>query len=82
MEFGLQARLCGAKGGLVGRAAVTTKTSSADVIAPDFNGDPISDKVLFLGFILALGARGRKATTLIAFCESDNWEDARKPRPL
>ncbi len=67
MEFGLQAPVCGAKGGFLGMAAVTNRSSSADINAPDFNGEPISDEDLFLGFILALVAGGRKAKTLKIF---------------
>jgi len=67
VEIGLQARVCGAKGGFLGRAAMTTRSSSGVVGALDFNGEPMSDEELFLGFILALGAGGRKAKTLKIF---------------
>ena len=67
MEFGLQTRTYVEKDGFGGRAAVTTRSSNADINAPDFNGEPISDEDLFLGFILALVAGGRKAKTLKIF---------------
>ena len=40
---------------------MTTKTSSSDVNAPNYQGEPISDEDLIRGFILALGAWGAQA---------------------
>ena len=49
---------------------MTTKTSRSDVSAPNSNREQISDKDLIRGFILALGAGGRKAKTLYIYEES------------
>jgi site-specific recombinase XerD len=49
---------------------MATKTSSSDVSAPNSNRDPITDKDLIRGFILALGAGGRKVKTLYIYEES------------
>ena len=46
------------------------KTSSLDVYAPAFCREPISDEDLIRGFILALGAVGRKEKTLYIYEES------------
>ena len=40
-----------------------SKTSSSDVNAPNNHAEPISDEDLTRGFILALGAGGRKQKT-------------------
>ena len=47
-----------------------SKTSSSDVNAPNLNREPISDDDLIRGFILALGAGGRKEKTLYIYEES------------
>lgn len=45
-------------------------TSSSDVNAPNYNREPISDEDLIRGFLLALGAGGRKEKTLYIYEES------------
>jgi hypothetical protein len=52
------------------RAAMVSKTSSSDVYAPNVSPEPISDEDLIRGFILALGAGGRKAKTLTIYEDS------------
>ena len=49
---------------------MATKRSSSDVYAPNYNREPISDEDLIRGFILALGAGGRKAKTLTIYEDS------------
>ena len=49
---------------------MSTETSSSDVSAPNFNRESISDEDLIRGFILALGAGGRKRKTLTIYEES------------
>ena len=49
---------------------MVSKSSSSDVSAPNFNREPISDEDVIRGFILALGAGGRKQKTLTAACRS------------
>ena len=49
---------------------MVTKRSSSDVNAPNFNREPISDEDLIRGFILALGAGGRKVKTLTIYKDS------------
>ena len=44
--------------------------SRSGVNAPNFNREPISDDDLARGFILALGAGGRKAKTLTIYADS------------
>ena len=45
-------------------------TSSSDVNAPNAGREPISDDDLIRGFVLALGAGGRKARTLFIYEDS------------
>ncbi len=49
---------------------MVTKRSSSDVNAPNFIPEPISDGDLIRGFILALGAGGRKVKTLTIYEDS------------
>ena len=49
---------------------MVTKRSSSDVSAPNYTREPISDEDLIRGFILALGAGGRKAKTLTIYEDS------------
>ena len=49
---------------------MVSKASSSDVSAPNFNREPMSDEDLIRGFILALGAGGRKAKTLTIYYDS------------
>ena len=49
---------------------MVSKTSSSDVSAPNFNHEPISDDDLIRGFLLALGAGGRKEKTLHIYQKS------------
>ena len=44
--------------------------SSSDVYAPNFNAETVPDEDLIRGFLLALGAGGRKAKTLHIYEES------------
>ncbi len=39
---------------------MVSKSSKSDVSAPNFNREPISDEDVIRGFILAVGAEGRK----------------------
>ena len=47
-----------------------SKTSSSDVSAPNSTRRPISDQDLIRGFLLALGAGGRKSRTLFIYEDS------------
>lgn len=49
---------------------MVAKTSSSDVNAPNINRESISDRDLNRGFILALGAGGRKPKTLTVYQDS------------
>ena len=49
---------------------MATKSSSSDISVPNFTREPISDEDLIRGFILALGAGGRKARTLFIYEDS------------
>ena len=49
---------------------MTSKTSSSDVNAPNYFREPIFDDDLIRGFLLALGADGRKERTLHIYEES------------
>ena len=49
---------------------MVSQSSSSDVIAPSFNREPISDEDVIRGFILALGAGGRKQKTLTIYEDS------------
>ena len=49
---------------------MVSKTSSSDVSAPTLSREPISDEDLLRGFLLALGAGGRKQKTLHIYEES------------
>ena len=49
---------------------MVAKRSSSDISAPNFHGKPITDNELIRGFILALGAGGRKEKTLYIYEES------------
>ena len=49
---------------------MVTERSSSDISAPNFKGSPIADNELIRGFILALGAGGRKERTLYIYEES------------
>ena len=49
---------------------MVSKTSSSDVNAPNYGREPISDEDLIRGFILALGAGGRKQKTLTIYEDS------------
>ena len=49
---------------------MATKTSSSDVSAPNSNREIISDDDLIRGFVLALGAGGRKARTIFIYEDS------------
>ena len=49
---------------------MATKSSSSDVSAPNSQREPISDEALIQGFILALGAGGRKSRTLFIYEDS------------
>ena len=49
---------------------MASKTSSSDVYAPNYGPEKISDEDLIRGFLLALGAGGRKAKTLHIYEES------------
>ncbi len=49
---------------------MVSQSSSSDVIAPNFNREPISDEDVIRGFILALGAGGRKQKTLTIYEDS------------
>ena len=49
---------------------MVARTSSSDVNAPNFNRESISDRDLIRGFILALGAGGRKPKTLTVYQDS------------
>ena len=49
---------------------MVSKRSSSDVNAPNFGREPISDEDLIRGFILALGAWGRKEKTLTIYYDS------------
>ena len=49
---------------------MVSRSSSSDVSAPNFNGESISDEDLIRGFLLALGAGGRKEKTLHIYEES------------
>ena len=54
---------------------MVAKRSNSDVSAPNFTREPISDVDLIRGFLLALGAGGRKQKTL------DIYEKASSPFP-
>ena len=43
---------------------MASETSSSDISAPNSISNPISDHHLIRGFLLALGAGGRRAKTL------------------
>ena len=49
---------------------MVSKSSSSDVSAPNFDRESISDEDLVRGFLLALGAGGRKEKTLNIYEES------------
>ena len=49
---------------------MVSKSSSSEVSAPNFNRESISDEDLIRGFLLALGAGGRKGKTLHIYEES------------
>ena len=49
---------------------MVSKTTSSDVSAPNSVREPISDDDLIRGFILALGAGGRKSRTLFIYEDS------------
>ena len=49
---------------------MVSKSSSSDVSAPNYGPEPISDDDLIRGFILALGAGGRKSRTLFIYEDS------------
>ena len=49
---------------------MVSRSSSSDVYAPNFSGDSIPEEDLIRGFILALGAGGRKPKTLTVYQES------------
>ena len=49
---------------------MVSRMSSLDVNAPNYYGEPISDEDLIRGFLLALGAGGRKEKTLHIYEES------------
>ena len=49
---------------------MVSRSSSSDVSAPNFNRESISDEDLIRGFLLALGAGGRKEKTLHIYEES------------
>ena len=49
---------------------MVAKRSSSDISAPNFHGKAITDDDLIRGFILALGAGGRKEKTLYIYEES------------
>ena len=49
---------------------MVSRTSSSDVCAPNVNRESISDEDLIRGFLLALGAGGRKEKTLHIYEES------------
>ena len=49
---------------------MVAKRSSSDISAPNVYGKPITDGELIRGFILALGAGGRKEKTLYIYEES------------
>ena len=49
---------------------MVSKSSSSDVSAPNLNREPISDEDVIRGFILALGAGGRKQKTLTIYEDS------------
>ena len=49
---------------------MVSKRSSSDISAPKVHGKPITDGELIRGFILALGAGGRKEKTLYIYEES------------
>ena len=51
---------------------MVSRTSSSDVSAPNFRLAPISDEDLIRGFLLALGAGGRKEKTLQIYEKSIN----------
>ena len=49
---------------------MSAKTSSSDLNASNSDREPISDDDLIRGFVLALGAGGRKARTLFIYEDS------------
>lgn len=49
---------------------MVSRTSSSDISAPNYGHEPISDEALIRGFLLALGAGGRKQKTLHIYEES------------
>ena len=49
---------------------MVNKRSSSDISAPNSHGKPITDHELIRGFILALGAGGRKPLTLFIYEDS------------
>ena len=49
---------------------MVSETSSSDVSVPNFSREAISDEDLLRGFLLALGAGGRKPKTLHIYEES------------
>ena len=49
---------------------MASQSSSSDVSTPNFNREPISDEDVIRGFILALGAGGRKQKTLTIYEDS------------
>ena len=49
---------------------MTTVSSSSDVNASNYQREPASDDTLIRGFVLALGAGGRKARTLFIYEDS------------
>ena len=49
---------------------MAAKSSSSDVYAPNYNRESISDEDLIRGFLLALGAGGRKDKTLDIYQKS------------
>ncbi len=51
---------------------MVSQSSSSDISTPNFSREPISDEDVIRGFILALGAGGRKQKTLTIYEDSLN----------
>jgi len=49
---------------------VVSQSSRSDITTPNIKREPISDGDVIRGFILALGARGRKQKTLTIYEDS------------
>ena len=49
---------------------MASQSSKSDVTTPNFKREPISDEDVIRGFILALGAGGRKQKTLTIYEDS------------